>query len=226
MKKLNLVIIGLISMIALSVGCQDIEKNQKRNENQKQQIGQMNQKLKNELSLSESQEKKWDEIHLKYRDEFVALRQDPNESRNEKIEKGKVLAAEMDEESLAILDDSQKEIYNKIMSENRAKVKARLDKRNNNKPGKTSYIQMKNELNLSENQTQKWDAIQNNYKPKFKEIRESGQPGSDETKSEMLVMIEKKNAEILAILNADQQNIYSGFVEERKQMVKHHKSVN
>jgi hypothetical protein len=220
MKKLSVLIIGLISMVALSVGCQDIEKNQKRNNSQKQQFGQMNQKFKNELNLSDSQEKKWDEIHLKYRGEFTELRQDANEARNEKIEKGKALAAKMDKETLAILDDNQKETYNKMMSEKRDKAKTRFEKRRNSKPAKTSFIQMKNELNLSESQSQQWDEIQANYKPQFKEIRESGQPGSDETREEMLAIIEKKNTEILAILNADQQNIYTGFVEERKQMAK------
>jgi len=220
MKKISGIIIGLISLMAVNVGCQDIEKNKKGPNNNKQRFVQMNQELKNELKLSDSQEKKWDEIQLKYMEEFKKLRKDEATARNERIEKGKSLAGEMDNEMMAILDDSQKETYKKTVEENRNKTKARYKEQKNGKPGKQSFVQMKNELNLSEKQAEQWDAIQEDYKPIFKEIRESGQPGSEESKKEMLGLFEKKNVEIMAILDSGQQDIYSKFVEERKQMAK------
>jgi hypothetical protein len=219
MKKLSVIIIGLISIIPLNVGCQDNIQNKKNNNGQKQQLSQMNQKLKTELNLSDSQEKQWDEIQLKYRGEFKELRQESVDVQKEKIEKGKAITAEMDKEMLTVLDENQKETYKKTTAENRDMMRAKHQNRWKNNSAKNSFYQMKNELSLSESQTQKWDAIQTEYKPKFMEIRKSGQPGSEETRKEMLTMIEKKNTEILAILNADQQSTYSGFVEERKQLV-------
>ena len=220
MKKLSGIIIGIISLMAVSVGCQDIEQNKKGHNDKKQQFGQMNQKLKGELNLSESQEKKWDEIQLKYREEFKQLRMDEATARNERIEKGKAIAGKMDKEMLAILDDNQKETYKQTVEENRNKAKARYKEHKKGKTGKQSFIQMENELNLTEKQTGQWDAIQTDYQPKFKEIRESGQPQNEETKKEMIGLMEQKNTDIIAILNSDQQTIYSKFVEERKQMAK------
>ena len=220
MKKLSVIIIGIISLVAFSVGCQDVKQNQKETAELKQQFGKMNQRFKSELNLSESQEKKWDDIHLEYREKFIELRQDTATDRKDRIEKGKVIADEMDEEMLVILDEDQKEIYTRIAAENRNKAKEKYKHRKNKKSGKQSFMQMKNELNLTENQTEQWDAIQEDYKPKFKEIRESGQPGSDKTKEEMLTMFEQKNKEIVAILDSNQKRVYSAFVNERKQMAK------
>lgn len=207
-------------MVSLSVGCQDIKQNQKENSGQKQRFGQMNQRFKSELNLNETQEKQWDEIHSKYRNEFKNLRSEAAEARNEKMEKAKEIADELDKEVLSILDDDQKETYKELAEENRKKAIAKYNSRNSKKTGKSSFIQMKTELNLSEKQTQQWDAIQEDYKPKFKEIRDSGQPGSAETKKEIIALFEKKNAEILAILDSEQKVKYSQFVEERKQMAK------
>lgn len=207
-------------MITLNVGCQDNDQNKKRNNGRNQQLSQMNQELKSELNLSSSQSKQWDEIQLKYREEFKELKQESVDARNEKIEKGKGILAEMDKEMLAILNEDQKETYIKTAEENRDKMKAKHQNRGKNNAAKNSFNQMKSELKLTEGQTEKWDDIQADYKSKFIEIRESGQPGSTETRKEMLAMFEKKNSEIMEILDSDQQIIYSEFVEERKQMAK------
>jgi hypothetical protein len=207
-------------MITLNVGCQDNVQNKKRNNGRNQQLSQMNQELKSELNLSSSQEKQWDEIQLKYRGEFRELRQESVDAQKEKIEKGKAITAEMDNEMLTILDKDQKETYKKIAAENRDMMKAKHQNLGKNNAAKNSFNQMKSELKLTEGQTEKWDDIQADYKSKFIEIRESGQPGSTETRKEMLAMFEKKNSEIMEILDSNQQIIYSEFVEERKQMAK------
>ena len=221
MKKSCGLVIVLITLMTVNVSCQNIESKERAG---RQQFNKMNQKLKSELDLYEKQEISWDEIYNNYRVRFKDLKTDENIDREVKKEKAKSLFAELDKEVLSILNPEQQKEYRSLVKKNRGMSKEKYQKRQAGNSGQSKGQNrgqnrgqnIKNELSLSEDQSEKWDNINADYRSKMQGIRNSSDLGSDAKRKDMENLMGEKDAEILAILDSSQQASYLQLVEERR----------
>ena len=156
MKKLSVLLIGLISIISVNAFCQPA--NQK---NKGAHYKEMNEKMKTELNLSENQEKQWDEIHEKYRESFMEMKKEEKGEREVKREKMKSMKEGLDKEVLEILNEQQQQDYNKLVEENRNQMKGMQHKKMKGGKMGASFIQLKEDLDLSNDQEKQWDGMYN-----------------------------------------------------------------
>jgi len=222
-KIAGLVIVSMI-LTTVNVSCQSLEN---KDRGGKQHINNMNQKLKSELELDEKQEISWDEIYKNYSVKFKDLRSDESVDREVKKEKAKRLFAELDKEVLSILNNDQQKEYTELVKQNRGKAKNKHQERQGEGPGQRKEPnkgqRIKNELNLSEDQSEKWDRINADYRAKMQDLRNKDE--SSETKrGDLENLMGEKNAEILAILDTGQQANYLKIIEERRTQAKERKN--
>ena len=224
MKKISGLVIVLGLLISVNVSCQNIESKEKAGN---QHINKMNQKLKSELDLGEKQEVSWDEIYKKYTVRFKDLRADESIDREVKKEKAKSLFAEMDKEVLSILNDEQQKEYTDLVKQNRSMAKEKYQKRqaaiSGNGKGQKKGQNIKNELSLSEGQSEKWDEINADYRMKMRGLRNSSDLSNDAKRNDMENLMGEKDAEILAILDSGQQASYLQIVDDRRTQAKERK---
>lgn len=227
MKKIFGLVIVLVTLLTINVSCQNLES---KDRDGKQHINNMNQKLKSELDLNDKQEKSWDEIHKNYTTKVKGLRNDDSLDREDKKEKVKNLFTEMDKEVLAILNDEQKKEYTELVKQNRGNAKAKYQNRqaeySGHKEGQNDGQNIKSELNLSEDQSEKWDKINLDYRSKMQGLRNNNELNSDAKRTDMVNLMGEKDAEILAILDSEQQANYLQMVDERRTRAKEKKGKN
>ena len=224
MKKIIGLVIVLVTLISVNVSCQSSESKEKAG---KQHLNKMNQKLKSELELDEKQEVSWDEIYKKYTIRLKDLRADESIDREVKKEKAKSLFAEMDIEVLSILNDEQQKEYTELVKQNRSMAKEKYKKRHADNSGQSKGQNkgqnIKSELELSEDQSEKWDEINADYRTKMQGLRNGNDLSSDVKRNEMENLMGEKDAEILAILDSGQQANYLKIVDERRTQAKERK---
>lgn len=224
MKKIIGLVIVLVTLTSVNVSCQNSDSKGKAG---KQQLNKMNQKLKSELELDEKQEVSWDEIYKKYTIRFKDLRADESIDREVKKEKAKSLFTEMDKDVLAILNEEQQKEYAELVKQNRSMAKEKYKNRHADNSGQSKGQHkgqnIKSELELSEDQSEKWDEINEDYRTKMQSLRKSGDLSSDVRKNEMENLMGEKDAEILAILDSGQQANYLKIVDERRTQAKERK---
>lgn len=226
-KKMNKIagfVIVSMTLMTVNVSCQSLENREKGG---KQQISKMNQKLKSELGLDESQELSWNKIYKNYTVKFKDLRSDESMDREIKKEKAKRMFAELDKEVLSILNDDQQKEYTELVKQNRAMAKDRYQKGQGENSGQRNEQNkgqgIKNELNLSEDQSEKWDEIIVDYRTKMQDLRNNDE-SSEAKRNDIENLMGEKNAEILAILDSGQQASYLKIVEERRKQAKERKN--
>ena len=226
MNKIAGLVIVLVTVMTVNVSCQNLESKEKAG---KQHFNKMNQNLKSELNLDEKQEVSWDEIYKKYTVRFRDLRSDESLDRDVKKEKAKSLFAELDKEVLAILNDDQQKEYTELVKQNRGKAKEKYQKRHaansGQSKGQNRGQSIKNELNLSEDQLEKWDRINSDYRTKMQGLKNSNE-SSDAKRNDIMNLMGEKDAEILAILDSGQQASYLQKVDERRNQAKERKNKN
>jgi len=217
MKKSCGLVIVLVALMTVNVSCQNIENKERAG---RQQFNKMNQKLKSELDLDEKQEISWDEIYNNYRVRFKDLKNDENIDREVKKEKAKSLFAELDKEVLSILNPEQQKEYRSLVKENRGMAKEKHQKRqagnSGQSKGQNKGQNIKKELSLSEDQSEKWDKINTDYRLKMQDIRNGNDISTDSKRKDIENLMGEKNAEILAILDSSQQASYLQIVDERR----------
>ena len=77
-------------------------------------------------------------------------------------------------------------------------------------------------ITLTSNQQATLDSITAKYRAERQKLMPNGMQGGppdDATRAKMMEMMDKQNAEIRAMLTADQQKLFDANVEKRKQMM-------
>lgn len=74
---------------------------------------------------------------------------------------------------------------------------------------------VKQELNLTEDQVSKWNALDAEYKGKMNAAKEASLD-KDAQKAKMMELRKEKHAKFLEILSADQQSKYNELIEKKK----------
>ena len=138
--------------------------------------------------------------------------------------------AELDKEILSILNSDQQKEYTELVEQNRGAAKEKYKNRQAGKSGpnkgNSKGQNIKNELNLTENQSEKWDKINVDYRTKMRDIRNSDDLSSDSKRKDMEGLMEEMDAEILTILDSGQQTNYLKLINERRALAKERKSKN
>ncbi len=210
MKKLIsiLFIVGLMSSNVL------IAQKQKANQGQKQRVEALNEKAKTELDLSDSQSKEWDEIQSSFIKELKEMRDDDTVLKEDKKEKMRVLRKEKENRIKALLSDEQMKELIELRKEY-ANQNKQARENNIGKANKGSQImKMKEELNLSEDQLEKWDRIVVENRAKMKSINMDESLNEESKKAKMKMTRGEVQAEIMAILTSEQQAMYTTKVDE------------
>jgi len=176
----------------------------------------MNEIAKTKLSLSDEQMKQWDDIHRSYFDSLEKLRSDETLMKEEKSSKKQELRKSKDEAINAILSDDQKVLFRDLKKEMREEQ--RMTKPNA-RPGMGSGRgdgpnKIKEELNLSVDQSVKWDEIQGAYRQKIHEVMSDDSIDNELKHEKKNVLKEEMLGELMPILDEDQKAI---LLSKRKQ---------
>ena len=209
----------LVLMIIIGMGvlfAQNRDQNRKGEGDRVQHMKEMNEKAKKDLNLSEEQSIQWDQIHQKYFGEMTSIKKDETLSHEARKEKMSTMKKRMDEELKGILSAEQKPLYDDFIEENRKQ-------RRNGNNGYKSMGRMdglKNELNLSDGQSEKWDEIHKNYRKKAREVKDDGSLSDEARKEKGMNLRGEMSVEIMAILDSEQQAAYMIAMDKRKQEMK------
>ncbi len=227
MKRIVGLVIVSVALMTVNVSCQNIESKEKA---VKQHANKLNQNLKNNLDLDAQQEVKWDEIYKKQTEKFRKLRSDESLDRDIKKEKANSIFAELDKEILLILNAAQQKKYTELVKQNRVAAKEKYKNRQAGKSGpnkgNSEGQNIKNELNLTEDQSEKWDKINVDYRTKMRDLRNSGDLSSDSKRKDKEGLMHGLDAEILTILDSEQQASYLKIINEKRALAKERKSKN
>lgn len=200
--------------------------NQQRNkggQGNAERMEEMSNKAKLELGLDAEQATKWDAVHKDFVKEMTALRDDTSMSSDEKKKEKDALKKQKDEALQAILTKDQMEKFQEMRKENR---ESRSGGRNGGNKGGNKWGQMKADLNLSEDQSEKWDAILAENKPKIQSIRNDDSLDEDAKRSKMKEMKAEIKKQLMSILDSDQKATFKKEEKEMKQMRKQKKEGN
>lgn len=215
-KLVSIFFIGAL----LSVNVLSAQNQQRKKGNQQQQakMEEMNAKAKTELNLSDDQSKKWDDIQEEYGDDFAKVRENDSMSNEEKQSQMRQLRTSKQDAIAAILTKEQYEEYKQMQKEMRGQNK------NGNSKGRSGggngLSQMKSELNLSEKQSIQWDEIVNNNRNQMQVLRSNQTLDDADKNQKMKDQRGNMEAELMAILNSEQQAEFKQSIEEQKQMRK------
>jgi len=209
MKKLVSIffMVGLISISGLYA----------QKQGQKQRMQEVNAKTKAELNLSESQSKEWDKIQIDYVNELKVLRANESISKEDKKGRTQALRKEKEVKIKSLLSEEQMERLIEIRKELREQNKANYQKQKNvNKSTEkgSPIMKMKENLNLSEEQLEKWDKIVAENRLKMQEINKDESLSEEVKREKMKVKRGEIQTEIMAILTSEQQAIYTREVDE------------
>lgn len=213
MKKLVSIffIIGLVSINGLYA------QKQGNKQDKKQRMEEVNTQVKDDLNLSENQAKEWDEIQTDYVNELKLLRADESISKEDKKARTQSLRKAKEVKIKSLLTEEQMEKLIELRKELREQNKENYQKQKGavkHSDKGNAIMKMKEDLNLSDAQLEKWDKIVAENRMKMHEINKD-ESLSDEVKREkMKLMRGEIQTEIMAILTSEQQAIYSREVDE------------
>ncbi len=170
----------------------------------------MNEIAKTKLSLSDEQMKQWDDIHRSYFDSLEKLRNDEVLTKEEKGNKKKELRKSKDDAVNTILTEDQILLFRDLKKEMREEQRMTNSNEGPRKGfgrGEGPHSKIKEELNLSQDQSAKWDEIQAAYRQKIHEVMSDDSIDNEfkhETKNELK---EEMLGELMTILDDDQKAI-------------------
>ena len=75
---------------------------------------------------------------------------------------------------------------------------------------------VKQELNLTEDQVSRWNALDTEYKDKMNATKQASDLDKDAQKAKMIELRKEKHAKFLEILSAEQQTKYNELIEKKK----------
>ena len=224
MKKLtiSLVVVFFIGISAFFAQNPQGKGAQQGNQDQQNKRNEMNELVKANLNLSVDQTKKWDEIHRSYFDSMDALRKDEGLSQEEKKSHGKELRKSKDDAINAILTDEQivelAELRKEMREENRnGNAGPNKGDKKGQRNGEGHASKVKEELNLSEDQSAKWDQIQNTYQQKIKVVMSDDSVDNEFKHESKNALRDEMQKELMNILDDDQKAIMKS---KRKQGLK------
>ena len=224
MKK----IVGLL-VVAILLGAGILKaqnhKGDKCGQDKGEKMEERSNKAKTELGLNEEQSTKWDAVHKDFKKEMKALRDDTSISDDEKKEKMKTLNQQKDDAIQAILSKDQMEKFMELKKEMRAE-KGKGKGKGKGKKGGNKWTQVKADLNLSDDQSKKWDAIVDENRSKMQSLKSDDGLDEEAKKKEMKEMKGELKEQLMAILDSEQQATFKKEIEEMKQMRKQKREGN
>jgi hypothetical protein len=213
MKKIISLILVMFFIGSISIIAQNPKNGGRNNVNNKSE------EAKVELSLSDSQSQEWDEIHSDYFAELQELRANENISNDDKKAKMKNLRKEKEAEINTLLNAEQIEKLKTYREEMRAGYRTGNKKGANGKSQKNrtnGITQLKEDLQLNETQLEKWDGIVISHRQVMQGLRMDDSIEEKQKKEKMQVSIAEMQAELMAILDSDQQAIYATKIDALK----------
>ncbi len=75
---------------------------------------------------------------------------------------------------------------------------------------------VKTELNLTEEQIQKYDAVSKEYEGKFEELKKDASLGKEAQKEKKMELKKEKQAKLFEFLTPEQQTKYTALMEKKK----------
>lgn len=218
MKKL----IGIFFIgVLLSVNTVNAQNHQRNNGGQgnAERMQEMSNKAKVELGLSSEQEGKWDAVHQDFMKEMMDLREDDSISSEDRSQKMQTLNKQKNEAIEAILTKDQMKKLQEMRMEMR-------ESRSGGKKGGNKWGTLKEDLNLNDDQSKQWDEIVNGHRSEIQSIRNDDSIDEETKRNKMRELKGEMTAQIMAILNSEQQVTFKKEESEMKQMRKQNRDGN
>lgn len=220
-RVLSIIIIGALFSIAnLSAQGKNGKRSQKDREGQREKMEEMNSLAKAELNLNEGQTIKWDEITESFSNDILKIRSDESLSKDDRRMQMHEMRRTKDAELKAILGEEQLVIYEELKSD----MRKQYQKGNSNHSeasgsrGKSYQgLQFKEELGLSDEQSERWDEIYGEFREKNQEISNNESLDDEGKKNKRVVLREEMSVEIIAILDSEQQASFISELDQRQE---------
>jgi endonuclease/exonuclease/phosphatase (EEP) superfamily protein YafD len=182
------------------------------------QRGQMGERIKAELNLDDTQESAWNAINEKYMSSFQELRQDGSLSQEEKRSQMMALRSDWENEIQGILNEDQLATWNRMQEEGQARRMERSSERQEKAREMAAELseKAKTELDLTDEQTMQWEALNKTYGEKQKAVLQDESLSKEEKQGRMAAIQAEKKEELAQILNEEQMEKWDAIKEEEK----------
>ena len=167
--------------------------------------------VKKELNLTEEQAAEWDKIHRKYGDQMREMRDQNRENREKTHDQMMQMRDAMDQELSQVLTPGQLQQYQSIREEKMQQMRKQGRERG------ADMAEMREELNLTAEQEEQMKNIKRSAREDMQKIRSDESLSEEEKRTASKKIKEESKAQVMAILNSEQQAIFMKQMEERKQ---------
>jgi len=174
--------------------------------------GDMLEKMKSELELSDQQVADWKALNETLSDQRRELMSDRDMSREDRMAAMQELRAEREAGLSDILSEEQYAKYEQMKMEAREEFSTRMQ-------GRKAEMQQKviEELELNDDQVTSWERLNEDYSTQQRDILTDGNLSREEKKAELQTLQNQKEADLGAILTEEQMRQYEQMKSEMKE---------